>query len=364
MDNEELAKLGAYTQAIELLEQEKEKCKDIPKKTEIIEKIKLFAKYSNKYRELEIGQALFPAYFNDSKRGTILKIVVTKEVKQSSKFVEIDKSKIINSVNTHLEKNLKKISKYHLVNEWKTAQLKIYVELPPNSSNNFPTISGESFQYAAVMALFSIIFETEISNQFVFTGNVTTQNGEIKFVEVEGIDVKSEIVKKELGDDATLFSYPNNLQLENFFEFHDLDKYENQMERKVAFHIPLKNGIIKELNAKVQILKIDFSKIKNESELKLLYRFIKEQVKEICDINSDGLILNGNMPIFFVGMLLPELKNNIKGFVAINSTHFDEKVKDGEYDNDSKKIEKCVIVYTHAASEYIVGQLLNYKLEN
>jgi len=312
-----------FTENIEDLEKQK-KNSSMQERAEIAAQINFLEEVKKKYYENAKNVAFFPAYFKADNSGAVLKIFVSEDA--------IDEKTL--KVEDTVTKNLSEIAKQFIIHyfEQKEHLLKIfeikqnpfnlYIEFPQinNKQQEIPQIEGNSFHLAAFFAIISYLLDLIPIDEFAYTGGVNPNNFDI--LEVEGIDKKSNIVSKEFNEERKLISSKNyNSIFPLFEEVYGKITFENIKNRITRYlSLSITDNILSVSDFNLKMVKFNLiGEINSEYEIQSAFKLFEELVETLNNQDRfDGMVIDGRITVFLMGMLSPLFKNNSPYFVAVN----------------------------------------------
>ena len=315
----------------------------------------------------ETGEAFFPAVNTGLNIGAVFTIHISEEKKELfNNVINNGWKNVINLMTTFLDDEIIKSDNLLTVFDWKFNRFYPSIKKLLNLNESLEEdITGESFQLAMAVALVSQILNIKVDDKFAFSGTLQKQGNKIVIGEVESIDKKTEVLKRERKNVSRFIhsSVNNNLDdilKEVFGDEYLTDIIENYVKAKTDY-IQLVEKISVRIYSQEHkentALLLQFKHYNIPTiGLKKLNAFFERILNKIeLNIIESGIILDGIFPNFATGMITPKFNNKIKKYIAL------KYAQESPPDNLKDKFNNgAVIVYRSQKSDFEIGEIIYY----
>jgi hypothetical protein len=363
--------VGNFLSAKSAYEQELSETSDLRSRTDCEHKI---SECSKLYREVisssGIGEAQFPLIHEKEEIASIVTFKVSS-TPSGRKTIPINEN-IFKAVSSYLNSLIEKSSNRFCILDWRLRELELSIK-PVSINHSTPSdIIGNSFELSVAMALLSHLIGKKIDPLYVFTGGLHEESGSVRLIPVVDYETKLRFAKTERPG-LRCFFVPTGSGIDKEMNVLECGNFHQVVERVFP---KLIDDLIVNLESwpvnsspkfvrwkkqaatitasneeslpgtSIVIFKVEHPADLKYSDLKRLFRFLKESIgKEIKDSNS-AVLIDGIAPNFLTAVLLSSdhLKNplNVK-FISILKRSDDTVVIPDKYVNISRDTESVIV---------------------
>jgi len=374
-----LADIGNYQSAINLFQELHKMSSEFEDRSFFEGEIKRCKECLKKTSELNIGEAFFPVYDENSTVCSVLTIRITPEP-TSGKVFDINDIKInvVKYLDSIIKKSRNEIDRVQIL-DWNSQLLKAEIKNTSSESRAFrkfvKTVDGKSVELAIVVALISYFLKLEVPNNIAFSSLVDFGAENPKLYPADELPGKISAIKLERPFIKKLVTYGKPISTKGFLVeiptlkdaidvvFKNMEvKMETQLLKQESLRkISLKIRDIKDIREgfqKEKLLLFAFKHpsleagIVNNDEIPAVFEFLTN-VSRLLKGRSAGVVLDGLIPSYMNPMLalIQGFSNGIGNFLAVRYG----KAHDGIAD-------AAVVRTTKDDSPYKLGDVLRYKI--